>query len=346
MQFQRIMLFAALGLVLVMIWQSWVEFQSTYVDGTVTPTTAENGGQSNLTEDVPEAPEVTVDTETGDAPLSDETVPDVEESDGKGQLISVVTDLVRAEIDTHGGDLVRLELLAHPVSVDTPDVPFVQLFRNSSGLFVAQNGLIGKDREYPNHNVQYTSSKTNYELDDQDNLEVILKWSAPDGVAYEKVYRFTRNSYRIAVDFRIANNSESAWTGFAYGQLKQTEIEAAGSMGILGRLPSYNGAAIYTVDNKYEKIDYGEIREEDLNVTTPEGWVAMLQHYFVAAWLPTGSDNYQFYSGVSRNTAKPQYRIGYKTTQPVVIEPGDDGVIETAMFVGPKEQHRLDAHAT
>jgi len=345
------MLFVALGLVLVMIWQSWVEFQhERSVAGA--PVTERGAGQSgadadvprvDLTEDVPEAPEVTVNTESVGADDGvDEVgmIPGTEANDGR--IIQVTTDLVKAQIDTRGGDLIRVELLKHPVSVDTPDVPFVLMHRDNPNLFVAQSGLIGKDREYPNHNIEFSASRFEYQLGDDQNLDVILAWSAPDGVDYAKIYRFQRDSYRIEIDFQVSNNSDKPWTGFVYGQLKQTEIEQEGSLGFLGRIPSYNGAAIYTEEDKYDKIDYGEIQDESLNRTTVDGWVAMLQHYFVAAWLPMESDYYQLYSGVNNKTPKPEYRIGYKTTRPVTVQPGQTGVVPTALFVGPKEQVRLD----
>ncbi len=345
------MLFVALGLVLVMIWQSWVEFQhERSVAGA--PTTERGVGQSgadadvprvDLTEDVPEAPEVTVNTESvGADDVVDEVgmIPGTEGNDGR--IIQVTTDLVKAQIDTRGGDLIRVELLKHPVSVDTPDIPFVLMHRDNPNLFVAQSGLIGKDREYPNHNIEFSASQFEYQLGDDQNLDVILTWSTPDGVDYAKIYRFQRDSYRIEVDFQVTNNSDQPWTGFVYGQLKQTEIEQEGSLGFLGRIPSYNGAAIYTEEDKYDKIDYGEIQDESLNRTTVDGWVAMLQHYFVAAWLPMESDYYQLYSGVNNKTPKPEYRIGYKTTRPVIVQPGQTGVMPTALFVGPKEQVRLD----
>jgi YidC/Oxa1 family membrane protein insertase len=338
------MLFVALGLTLVMIWQSWVEFQANYQAENspvkvTTPTGSEGG--ADLTE-VPDTPEVTTAAATTGS-VEQEVAPVIEEAQSDGRIISVTTDLVNAQIDTRGGDLVRVELIKHPVSVDTPDIPFVLMKRSGQDLFVAQNGIIGKDREYPNHNVLFNTGQTQYILGDADNLEVVMDWTAPDGVKYEKVFIFSRNSYRIETIFRVTNNTDQPWTGFAYAQLKQTEIEAAGSMGILGRLPSYNGAAIYTEEEKYEKIDYGEISDGALSVTTPIGWVAMLQHYFVAAWLPIDSDSYQFYSGVNRDTAKPQYRIGYKSTQPVQIQPGASGEVRGALYVGPKEQNRLSA---
>jgi YidC/Oxa1 family membrane protein insertase len=169
----------------------------------------------------------------------------------------------------------------------------------------------------------------------------VLNWTAPDGVAYRKVFSFNRDSYRINIDFEVLNQSDSDWSGFFYGQLKQTEIKQAGSMGFLGRLPSYSGAAIYTEEEKYDKVDYSEIQEGPLNLSTKFGWVAMLQHYFVSAWLPEGSSNYQIYSGASSNTSQPEYRIGFKHTDPVMIAAGQQGNVSTSLFVGPKEQKRL-----
>ncbi len=347
MPFQKMMLFAALGLVLVMIWQSWVEFQRERLAGDAPATERGEGAgrvdRIHLNEDVPEAPEITTRINNAGVDVLDEgggAVAQTEVNDGR--IIHVTTDLVKAQIDTRGGDLVRVELLRHPVSVDTPDIPFVLMHRNNPNLFVAQSGLIGQDREYPNHNVEFSAPQFEYRLGDDRNLDVVLNWSAADGVDYARIYRFQRDSYRIGIDFRITNNSDRPWTGFVYGQLKQTEIEQEGSLGFLGRIPSYNGAAIYTEEDKYEKIDYGEIQDGPLNKTTADGWVAMLQHYFVAAWLPMESDYYQLYSGVNNKTPKPEYRIGYKTTRPLVVPPGQTGVIPTALFVGPKEQARLD----
>lgn len=342
-QFQRIMLFVALGLVLVMIWQSWNEFKANHelaqTQGLTTETASD--GKTSLTEDVPDAPEVTTQSSSNSA---DSDTPVVEEVAAVGgDIITVTTDLMNVEIDTLGGDITRVELIKHPVSVDMPDIPFVLMHRDLPGLFVAQNGLIGKDRNYPNHNVQYSTSVYEYDMADTNELKVTMNWSDGDGVDYEKIFTFTPDSYRVNIDFQVVNNSAETWAGFPYAQLKQTEVEAPGSMGILGRLPSYNGAAIYTEAEKYEKVDYGDMKDETLSVSTPDGWVAMLQHYFVAAWLPEGADSYQLYSGISQNKANPQYRIGYKAENPVSIAPGQTGVVKTALFVGPKEQTQLDA---
>ena len=342
MDIQRLLLFGALGLVLVMLWQAWVEFQHDYANATVSTTNgASTAPVGNAAVDapqpvrsvVPSAPAVSV----AEEPVAVAAIPQT-------RLINVETDLIRAQIDPNGGDLVRVELLRHPISIDRSDEPFVLMHRAGGRLFTAQSGLIGtdRDRKYADHGIEFSSARYEYNLGDDDELTVALDWVAPDGVAYQKIFRFMRDSYRIDVDFHIDNQTASDWTGFVYGQLKQTEIEPLGSLGFIGRLPSYYGAAIYTAEDQYDKIDYDEMREDDLAVATESGWVAMLQHYFVAAWLPRDAAKYQFYSGVDGERGNPQYRIGYKTAAPVHIRAGDSGVIKTALFAGPKAHAQLE----
>ncbi|NKB75586.1 MAG: membrane protein insertase YidC [Gammaproteobacteria bacterium] len=344
MQTQRVILFGALALVMVMIWQSWMEFQQQRSGNFGQSTSnsenvSDNGVESNndLKNEVPDAPKIAQDTNGENVQISD----GADEASVSGQIVNVSTDLINAQIDTKGGDLIRVELKQHPVSVDLPDEPFVLMHRDAGAMFVAQSGLIGNGRDYPNHNVEFRADSLDYAMGDDDSLEIVLSWTSPDQVAYKKVFTFVRDSYRIEVDFRVDNQSATQWDGYVYGQLRQTAIEQEGSMGFLGRLPSFNGAAIYTEEEKYDKIDYETMRESNLDVTTPTGWVAMLQHYFVASWLPSGSDNYQFYTGVT-NKANTEYRVGYKTSQPVSIAAGAQGEVNTSLFVGPKEQARLE----
>lgn len=344
MDFRRIILFGALGLVLAMIWQSWVQFQIDH-DPTnpASPAAQQAAANSSGVDDVPDAPAIT----TSDVPQATSVIEggaSVDDtSSSQGQIINVKTDFVNASISTKGGDIVFLELIKHPISVEQPDQGIELLHKDTSGLNIVQSGLIGTDREYPNHSIEFTSSQTEVELDGEGKAEVILNWTAPDGVSYQKVYTFRESSYHVDVEFRVDNNIESNWTGFFYGQLKQTAVVQEGSMGFLGRLPSYSGAAIYTAEDKYDKIDYSDISDGPLNLSTTEGWVAMLQHYFVTAWLPEGSSGYQLYSGVSRNELAPEYRIGFKHTEPVSIAAGQSGTINSSLFVGPKEQKRLNA---
>ena len=339
LEIQRVILWGALALVLVMIWQSWTAFQLDYatppVDSVAAPDAPPSANPIGAA-DVPAAPQTPTESSTAVAP--NDAPREVEDS---AQLIRVETDVVRAEIDPRGGDLVRIELLRYPLRVDAPDEPFVLMYRSDEQLAIAQSGLIGNGREYPNHGVEYQARQYEYQLGDDSHIEVALDWRAPDGVAYQKVFRFARDSYRIEIDFRVDNQTDQAWSGFVYGQLKQTEIDQESSLGFLGRLPSFHGAAMYTADDKYDKISYANMRDDAVNRVTPFGWVAMMRHYFVSAYLPDDSAGLQFYTGTGGYQNR-QYRIGYKTTAPVQIAAGNNGVLSSVLFVGPKAHDQLE----
>ena len=345
-EFQRIVLLGALGLVLVMLWQSWAEFQRQHSAPAEVPAPDAATRAADLppaeADDIPAAPASAANAAAVAA--RDAATP-------PAQLIEVTTDLVRAQIDPNGGDLVRVELLRHPVSVDQPQQPFVLLHRAAAAdnanaeLFIAQSGLIGNGEHYPNHRARYSPRAFEYALGARSSLEVPLDWTAPDGVLYQKIFRFRRDSYRVEIDFRVNNQTAQPWSGFAYGQLKQTRATARSSLGFFGH-PSYHGAAVYTAAEKYEKIDYDDMQAADLKRVTDAGWVAMMQHYFVAAWLPQAGARHEFFSGAGGVETNPQYRIGYKTLRAVEIAPGARGEINTALYVGPKEQRHLRRQET
>ena len=345
MDFQRLILFTGLALVLVLIWQAWILHNATPVVPVMSQTAQQSGqGQAIAvnTEDVPSAP-TTASTVTSTA--ANEVPKPTFKTLPTGHIVVVETDLIRAAIDTYGGDLRRLELLTYPEKLDYPDEPFRLLNEEGADLFVIQGGLLGTGRqgELPNHHTQYDANQHNYSLlPDADRVEAVLRWQSPNGVVYRKVYTFYRNSYYIDIRYEIDNATATAWQGFLYNQILRTKVEQKSSgFGFLGRLPSYTGGVIYTPEDKYQKIDFDDMYEENLVRNTPSGWVAMLQHYFVGALLPQGSNAYEFYSTVTAKDSQPRYHIGYKSVEPVVVPAGGQGSLSAQLFVGPKEQKRL-----
>jgi len=341
--FQRLILFTGLALVLVLIWQAWVEHNVTPVVPTMSQTAQQSGqGQAIAvnTEDVPSAP-TTASTITSTA--ANEVPKPTLKTLPTSHIVVVETDLIRAAIDTYGGDLRRLELLTYPEKLDYPDEPFRLLNEEGADLFVIQGGLLGTQGELPNHHTQYDANQHNYSLlPDADRVEAVLGWQSPNGVIYRKVYTFYRNSYYIDIRYEIDNATATAWQGFLYNQILRTKVEQKSSgFGFLGRLPSYTGAVIYTPEDKYQKIKFDKMYDENLVRNTPSGWVAMLQHYFVGALLPQGSSAYEFYSTVTAKDSQPRYHIGYKSVEPVVVPAGGQGSLSAKLFVGPKEQKRL-----
>jgi len=348
MDFQRLILFGALGMVLLLLWQSWLEYEAdknstsfntaTSTQSTTAQSVGNNTSQADA-DDVPQAPTVSAATESADTPSP---VP-VSQSLPAERRIIVETDLVRAEIDTKGGDLRHLSLLTYPVSLEEPDVPFVLLNDSGADLFLIQDGLLSTGKDAPNHHTVFSTDRENVTLSPgADSVDVHLDWTSEDGIRFRKTFTFFRNSYFVDVTFTVDNQSSEAWSGYRYSQILRTQVaEPSSGLGFLGRLPSYKGGAIFTPEDKYQKIDFEEMYEANLARPTPSGWVAMLQHYFVGALLPIAGTGYEFYSNVTNRDTGPRYMIGYKTTQPTVVPAGSAQELEGEIYIGPKETERM-----
>ena len=198
------------------------------------------------------------------------------------------------EIDTQGGDLRVAELLKHSVSLDQLRTPIRLLDDRGPRIFIAQSGLIGHEGALPNHKSRYTAEASRYELaKGQDALTVRLNWSGPDGMRVTKSYTFHRNDYSVDVSYEVTNAGRKPRDVYLYAQFLRSYEET--SYG-LTTLPTYTGGVIYTQEKHYEKIDFDQMRDKPLARDAEGGWVAMLQHYFLGAWLPGAKDRNQYYS--------------------------------------------------
>lgn len=251
------------------------------------------------------------------------------------QRIQVTTDLFKADIETTGGDLRRLELLKHRAS-DDDKANFVLLDDAAKPmLYVAQTGLIGAD--LPSHNAVFTSDATSYQMaEGQDKLEVRLTWANANGVTVDKVYTFHRDRYDIDVSYEIKNGTTAAITPTVYYQIVHDSVSNQGS----ALMPTFTGGSYYTEATKFKKLAFKDMEEEPLNISAKDGWVGLLQHYFVSAWIPKDGLERKFYTDkLSSNI----YRIGSKSTLSA-IEPGASLTVPARLFSGP--QTKRDLHAT
>lgn len=347
MDFRRAVLSICLGLILLLIWQAWIDYDQQQNEGfelteqlelpSETPSVPVATTQDSA--DVPEAPVVgaTIPADTSIVPSTSSALESV-------STVDVQTDVLNVSIDTYGGELRVGKLLKFPVEVEMPDVPY-RLLRNSTvGLLVAQSGLVGNEQELPNHKTTFSSPQASYTLSDSDeSLQVPLYWTSPNGVEYVKLFTFHRDSYLVDVEFRVRNDSDQLWQGYQYGQFLSTEqvVESEGFL-FFKALPSYRGAAIYTPETKYDKIDYGEIQSDSPVFETESGWVAMLEHYFVTAWLPQEKAPFRLYTKPLRSSGGPtQYQVGYVALSPTTIQPNATGVLRSQIYIGPKEQKRI-----
>ena len=254
-----------------------------------------------------------------------------------GTKIVVKTDMVLAVIDTAGGDIRDLDLLKHPSRADK-SIPFALLQSEFPRVNVAQSGFTAGEG-LPTHKTLYTTESESYTLAaGEDKIEIRLSAPEVDGIKATKVYTFHRGSYVIDVKFEIDNQGSEVLQPFSYFQVMRDTVPVEASMFIM---PQFNGATVYTEEEKFQKIPLDEIADGTATypTNTDNGWLAMQQHYFLTAWLPEAETKRE-------NFAK--HHGGYKYSAGVIvpagtIRPGEIGSVEVPLYVGPQEQSKLAA---
>lgn len=328
MDSQRSLLIIGLLAVSYLLWMEWTQDYGpqpppAMVTGVPASTTTVAAG----TDDVPVSESITADA----TPIFTPTA--------SSQTISVETDKLLLTIATKGGDIISAQLKDYLTDLD--DDQLVTMLNDSPAtLYTAQSGLIGRDGPDASSDGRplYQAEQGEYTLSGE-QLLVPLTYVSAAGVTYVKQFIFERNSNAITVTYRISNPTDTALSLQQYAQLKHTmNAPEDGSM----FMPTYAGAAYSTSDESYEKYSFSDITDDNLSKTTTAGWVAMMRHYFVSAWIPPQTEVNKLYSrALPGNLAT----IGY-TGELKTIPPQQQLSITSTFYVGPKIQDTLATLAT
>ncbi|MCB1865082.1 MAG: membrane protein insertase YidC [Chromatiales bacterium] len=332
MDTQRLILFIVIGFSVMMLWQSWEHRNAQPLPATGQSTASVQG----------EAPPSAGESLTSVPPAAGgDSGPAVVATSGavlsKGERVNVRTDVLDVEIDTRGADLRRIRLPAYPVDIDHPDEPFVLLNDELPKFFIAQARLVASPgaAAVADQPIFKTEHK-HYELaGDAGEMTVVLTADGGNGIAIERRYLFKRGDYAIGVQTVVTNASGAEWKGYEYRQLQRTQVpEGSGNAFIY----TYDGGVIYSPEEKYEKVSFEDMLDKRLERSVQGGWIAMIQHYFVGAWVPTADQRQLFYTRTASNS---RYILGM-TTPSVRIANGDRATFDSTIFAGPKLQDRLE----
>ena len=333
MESQRNLLIIALLLVSFLIWQKWDEHKNPPVvaQQSSQASTAANSDEANF---IPESDRAAIDGE----------VPSDVAATASRNLINIVSDKLKLTIDTQGGDIVGTELLDHDDSLNSDD-KFVLLTNTPNFVNIAQSGLIGHDGPDANSKgrpIYHTTQKDYALAEGQDSLSVPLTFTNDKGVVFTKIFTLTRDSHLVKMSYQIDNKSNEPVETQLYGQLKQSIESSEPKSGNMLMASAYRGPAYSSAETRYTKYDFKKVKEANLSQTTADGWVAMLQHYFVSAWIaPLEGDN-QLYTSYLNN--QNQAIIGFKA-QPTTVAAGGEQTISAELWLGPKLQKKMAAAA-
>lgn len=323
MDYKRLFLFSALIYVGLNLYQAWVKEYPTeqqvvqqYQQNSQQPTTADGSYLPNIQSSSVESQKVSA------TPISNHS---------QQKLIDVKTDVLDLKIEASNGDIIGANLLKYSQSSKEKDKPF-ELLTDDLRKYVANSSLFVKtEHGVKNLDIAYSINKTAYQLTPgQNELQVILQGQTETGLKVEKIFTLKRGSYLVELEYRVDNQTGQSWTGQMNTQLLQkSPKEDKSSMFHVG---SYTGAAMSDpTDKLYKKVSFADISTSQLDKTVKNGWVAMQEHYFLSAWVPTQGTTNHFYS----RFIDEQYIIGM-VSQPLTIAEGQTKAIASKLYVGPE----------
>jgi len=343
MDLQRTLLIGAIAVLSFMLLTEWVAFKDAKVATVAQETSriiSDNDevpselpeqdleSRADAEEDIPEAPE--------QAQAKIQTTPAVKT--GNGRIIQIHTDVLQMAIDLDGGDIIELSLPKYLAELDNPNKPLVLLEDNESLIYIAQSGLIGTDGIDSSERAQYSTSAQRYTLDDGlDTLTVDLTWQGTGDIKITKRLNLRRGDYLIDVEYLIENNSSQRWQANMFGQIKrQSGPPPLATDNAMGMQP-FLGVALTQPDDRFTKFTFEDLAEETFKTQLPGGWIAMIQHYFLSAWIPNPDQTNTFSARVTRSG----FNIAGFTSPALILDPGKSGNIGAAFYAGPKDQCRL-----
>ena len=334
---RRTLLWVIFVFSLILLWDQWQVYNGrpkTFFPGGSTTTeqqaTNNASGAQNADQDVP--------TASGVQPAgSDNVAMPVAGQDSSAEKVVVTTDVYRLTFDTAGARITDLSLLRFADQEDK-EQPFRLL--SPAYAYEAQTGIInaGGGEAFPTHNTLMHLVAGPLEMaEGQNTLTVKFQSDAVNGVQVVKTFEFTRDSYVINMRTEVVNTGAVPVTPELYLQLvRNSDALPGGSM----FWHTFTGPAYYTQDDKYNKVAFSDIVEgkKPLNAQTDNGWVGMVQHYFVTAWLlPEGTQRTYYTRSLGNN------RVAIGMIAPLkTLAPGENLTSEAKLYTGPQNETVLE----
>lgn len=324
MDIRRIILYMALALVGLSLWNAWQADYPVKPPVVVEPSSKLNADGHLLPQITPGDSEV--------SPLNPSTEQQTENTTNPEQLIQVKTDVLDVAIDLKQGDIVNGLLLDYPLSVEDKNKPFPLLQSQPQERYVANSSIfVAKDQSVQSLDFGFTSKQKEYQLNpNQNQLIVTLDGKNDEGLDVKKEFIFTKGSYLIQVKYKIINNGDTEWKGYLNTQLlRSSPKEDKSSVFHIG---SYTGASYSNPGvHRFQKVGFSDMTKTNLDVDAKGGWIAMQQHYFLSAWIPDAASENKFYT----RAINGDYTIG-AVSQPILVKPNQQKDIGSKLYVGPE----------
>ena len=154
------------------------------------------------------------------------------------------------------------------------------------------------------------------------------------GLNFQRKIQFASSGYRVDVEDTIISGLGEKITVTPYVVIERDDSTLDSN----GWLYTYLGPVFSSTKDNYEKYDFGDIRDSSYQNKSLGGWVALIQHYFLSAWVPDQSEEYLYQARYGDRSDR--YSLGY-TSKDSVISYGESITTKNTLFVGPKLPDQL-----
>ena len=262
-----------------------------------------------------------------------------------GQPLVLENDVLQLNINTQGG-VVQYAMLKKYFNAKNPALNTV-LFNSKAQnpdvispneMYASRSGLtdVGLD-----HTTQFTPDTSAASLKDgQDETRLVLT-AQNNGVNLKKTYVLKRGSYLMDVHYEVENTSAQTIKPDIYMEL----IRDGSQIGDSQFYVTYTGPVVYNESDKFTKVAFADIAKDKHDYTSKNktGWIAMIQHYFVSAWVVPENRERVFYTDTVKEGKTPLdtiYRVGERMSLGE-IAPGAKTQFNSQLYVGPQDQKVL-----
>ena len=337
MDIQRTGLLGILGILTYLLFLQWDAFTDQQTSS-ANPIAAQN-------KKVFSTPEVPVASSTPESNQSENIRRSPAKSVIEDDFILVSTPTADISIDLTGGDITQILLKNYPISLKSPAKP-IALLDNASRTYIAQSGLVGPDGPdaFQDGRPVYKADQKKYVIDEP--TDISIQTQTDTGLVITKTFSITPDRYDLDVTHTIRNISDATKIVYPFVQLKRDDSEDPSSQNSMG-MQAFLGYALRTADERYRKVSFADFQSSadarelntDLkNTSTPGGYLALLQHYFTSAWIPSSTKIHSY----SFRTNEGGHYIGSIVSPSVEIAPGETKLSSSKLYAGPKDQETLE----
>ncbi|CAM4308973.1 membrane protein insertase YidC [Kerstersia similis] len=242
--------------------------------------------------------------------------------------------VLRLDFDLNGAQIVRGALLKFQDSEDETR-PEMLLDNVQGNYYVVQTGAVGSTNgtPFPNHLTPFSLVSHTQAAD---GSQVVVFEAQSGGALLRKTYTLQQNRYDIHVRHEVINQSEQAIAPSLYLQITRDGNNPPNTSSFYS---TFTGPAVYSDAEKFQKVSFSDIEKNKAKYEreTNNGWIGMVQHYFVTAWVPP--------QGTLRKNELVQIQPNLYAARTIeslgAIAPGASAGMDAQLWVGPQDQKAL-----